>query len=736
MNKCLRKCSCLMLALVMMIGLLPLLPAKTVAAEEQTAAIWLNTHNVLLNSEGTGREGGTYHYDAATRTLTLDNYKGLSIHEQGAASFYTNIPLTVVLIGENYFHSGDARMADIEADVTFRAGSTDASLSAGYGRGMEIKNGATVTWQSGNLTFQNGLGDNNENYDLNISYDSSFVLNGGTIKTNSRIISLGRYVQNGGVMSIMSTLTNPSSGVILSSGYVGDKYKAGTATLNGGLLSSRGYLHFQSSSTGIFLKGGELRVEHPTTGALSGYATQNIIFEESAYTCYMGQTAATAEVKSYSKYNNSRDRFVNLVPNQRKISVQFYYPDSNTPVVRTYNEGERIDIKALTTEDYEVRYLTSSDNPYAEFPYYSTAPADGSVLYCRGFSSNRLAGSDRYATCAAIAERAFRGEKPTEAVMVTGKKFPDALAASGFAGAMQIPVLMSGLTKIPDPILNLMTNTWGGSVKHVYLIGMEFEQNVINQLQGMGITVERIGGADRYATADAIYATGANMGIFRSNCCFVATGKKAADALSASTWAYTLGAPMFLVNGKGELTAKARSIISEGRFARVYILGSESINNDRIYAQADLIGFSAVRLGGKDRFQTSALINYQFMNASNPDTAAVSVGRKLGNYTTMTAFAAGRDENFPDALAGGQLAHLYGKTAMMLVSAKETNNAYAENYLRNKSISENEVFVPAPNVVGDNDMMFILGGEPAVATSTQQRLEGAARGYTLGGGVG
>ena len=59
-----------------------------------------------------------------------------------------------------------------------------------------------------------------------------------------------------------------------------------------------------------------------------------------------------------------------------------------------------------------------------------------------------LAGDNRYATAVEVAKYGWgQGETPKslEIVIVTGKKFPDALAASAYCGVAKAPILLSDL---------------------------------------------------------------------------------------------------------------------------------------------------------------------------------------------------------------------------------------------------------------------------------------------------
>jgi len=66
-----------------------------------------------------------------------------------------------------------------------------------------------------------------------------------------------------------------------------------------------------------------------------------------------------------------------------------------------------------------------------------------------GASVQRLAGDDRFATAATIAETVFGGQVVNDAVVATGGTFADALAAGPVAGASDSPLLLVGRDAVP-----------------------------------------------------------------------------------------------------------------------------------------------------------------------------------------------------------------------------------------------------------------------------------------------
>lgn len=83
-------------------------------------------------------------------------------------------------------------------------------------------------------------------------------------------------------------------------------------------------------------------------------------------------------------------------------------------------------------------------------------------------NATRLTGLNRFETGLVINQTAFSGETPDRALLATGLIFPDALAASAWAGRIQAPLYITPTTCVPQGILDHMTLL---GVKQVTLVG-------------------------------------------------------------------------------------------------------------------------------------------------------------------------------------------------------------------------------------------------------------------------
>ena len=133
-------------------------------------------------------------------------------------------------------------------------------------------------------------------------------------------------------------------------------------------------------------------------------------------------------------------------------------------------------------------------------------------------------------------------------------------------------------------------------------------------------SVRRVCGRDRYETQQAVYdfGRGGYDGVDRwgRGLAVLASGASFPDALSASPLAASEAAPIFLVDPANPLPASQQEALLEGGFSRIVVLGDEGAVSERVLGYArGLTALAsptstpdAVRLGGADRYETSAAL--------------------------------------------------------------------------------------------------------------------------------
>lgn len=158
--------------------------------------------------------------------------------------------------------------------------------------------------------------------------------------------------------------------------------------------------------------------------------------------------------------------------------------------------------------------------------------------------TTRLGGADRYATGTRIVDHAFSSS--TEAFIATGRTFPDALAATGAAGSVQAPVILVDGKKssVSSAVIATLKKLGVTRVTIAGSAGGAVSSGIEKQLRNAGYSVQRLAGADRYATAAAINARYFPAGSVST--IFLATGENFPDALAGAAVAGRLGVPLFI----------------------------------------------------------------------------------------------------------------------------------------------------------------------------------------------
>lgn len=203
------------------------------------------------------------------------------------------------------------------------------------------------------------------------------------------------------------------------------------------------------------------------------------------------------------------------------------------------------------------------------------------------------------------------------------------------------------------PSARLGSNGWHQFRKDNHHTGSWVQGIPANRAVG----VQRISGADRYATAAAIgraaYPDGAPTVV-------LATGEKFADALGGGPVATKLGGPVLLVTRDMLPSATAGALDSLSP-ARVLVLGGESAVSQAVVAQvAARTGVVPERIAGDDRYATAAAASAAAFSPGVP-VAYVSNG-----------------EGFADALAGGAAGATRGGPVLLVTPSSVPGATAAE----------------------------------------------------------
>ena len=298
-------------------------------------------------------------------------------------------------------------------------------------------------------------------------------------------------------------------------------------------------------------------------------------------------------------------------------------------------------------------------------------------IYCpKVFADDymRLSGENRYSTSMAISSMFDKAET---AIIVTGDTYPDALASTPLAAKYKAPVILTSSNVLVEEAKWELKRL---QVKNVIIVGGEaaISKSVSEQIQSLGINVERIAGTDRYSTALKVAQT-----VGTENGVFVATGTGFADALSVGPIAGKLQIPIILINNDS-MSKEVAQLLSLS--PKSYVIGGTSaISNSMLKYIAN-----SERISGADRYLTNQALINRFKSVIDFSKAYLATGA-----------------NFPDALSGGALAALNGNPVMLTDNGKE---ATVKEIINSNSIKE----------------VIVLGGETVVSPITVLKIMGKA----------
>ncbi|MHB8465189.1 MAG: cell wall-binding repeat-containing protein [Acidimicrobiales bacterium] len=264
--------------------------------------------------------------------------------------------------------------------------------------------------------------------------------------------------------------------------------------------------------------------------------------------------------------------------------------------------------------------------------------------------NRNYAGATRFDTSAMIAEAKFpTGVTSKNVVMATGFNFPDALAGNYLAGQLSAPILLTpGSTSDPNyagvtvPALAKLLPSKGT----VTILGQTLAvgADVSSDLTSKGYTVVRVGGANRYDTAQSVDTQSgqtAGNGVSGAPTGILATGVKFPDALVAGSLAFKQKFPIILTDGtQSTLGSQAAAAISANKITHLIVMGGDAAISPSILTS----------------LPAGVTVDKQFKGVDRTDTAGQALDYAIATYgfpSSKVFLASGG--NFPDALSSGPL---------------------------------------------------------------------------------
>ncbi|WP_088188284.1 cell wall-binding repeat-containing protein [Desulfosporosinus sp. FKA] len=220
--------------------------------------------------------------------------------------------------------------------------------------------------------------------------------------------------------------------------------------------------------------------------------------------------------------------------------------------------------------------------------------------FAEGTVPTRLAGASAAQTAAAIADQT--GYSGT-AILASSTSYgmADALTAGPLAVYLKAPILLTGAEKTLDP--DTKAQLIKLKVKTVYVTSgtAVIPQEVLNQLQSMGIAVISLGGSDRAATSVNIAKK--MIGVTK-----VAVANGIPDALSIAAIASAANEPILLTDKNAVPASVAAYIAGNAGITASDIIGGTGIISDAVKAQFP----GAVRHAGTTAYDTNSQVIKDF----------------------------------------------------------------------------------------------------------------------------
>jgi acyl-homoserine lactone acylase PvdQ/putative cell wall-binding protein len=304
-----------------------------------------------------------------------------------------------------------------------------------------------------------------------------------------------------------------------------------------------------------------------------------------------------------------------------------------------------------------------------------------------GSRAGRLTGASRVDTAAAASRQAF-GEGADTVVIAAAGDFPDALAGTPLAGALDAPLLLTDRQGLSPRTAREIRRL--GATSAVVLGGTAaVAEQVEADLAAAGVAdVRRIGGRNRFDTARLIaaeHAPGATTAV-------VASGGDFADALAAGPLAGALGVPILLVN-RDSLPPETAAALDG--VAALLVAGGGAAIAPEVEAAARGAARTSRRIAGPDRYATGALLAREAQAAGQvaDDTYLVTGAR------------------FPDALGAGAAALRTGGTLLLSPPEQLARAVPVRTLLREQRTAI--------------ERLWLVGGREALSSSVRAEAEAA-----------
>lgn len=258
-------------------------------------------------------------------------------------------------------------------------------------------------------------------------------------------------------------------------------------------------------------------------------------------------------------------------------------------------------------------------------------------------ATDRIAGGNRFETAVEVSKAGYPEGAPVVYV-ASGEVWPDALTAGPAAAHEGGPLLLVRQGQADDVVLEEIARLGADRVVIVGgtpSVSAEVEASI--EAVDTVTTVDRVAGANRFETSRKV----AEYAFETAEGAYVVTGTRFPDALSATAAAGHLSWPLVLIDTRTEVPATTIAALDGLGVERTRVVGSTAAVPSSTAGEFVDAGFVVSRLGGANRFITSALVTQSAFDSA-PNGAYLASGVL-----------------FPDAIAGGAVAGAEGSPLLI-----------------------------------------------------------------------
>ena len=302
----------------------------------------------------------------------------------------------------------------------------------------------------------------------------------------------------------------------------------------------------------------------------------------------------------------------------------------------------------------------------------------------------REAGEDRTETAAQVARVGF--DAAESVVLARADDFAEALAGGPLAADRDAPMLLTDRNRL-SPAARAQIERLGAT-RAVLLGGAAaIRPEVEAELVAMGVVVERIAGANRFATAAAVARalSEAPSRVFVTEGEHVDPSRGWPDALAASPFAAFAGEPILLVNAE-RYPEETAAVLDELAPDEVVVVGGSTAVGEDVAAQVAAEGRTVRRIAGTTRYATAALVRDE----------AVAAGMDANRLWLATG------RSVPDALAAGPAVAALGESFALVDGQDLDGSPHTVALLE--------------AIAGSLERLTLVGGNAAIGEDVEQQV--------------